>query len=520
VIDGDAENYLLVAEPNTDPFNIVNENGENILYYSVNQGVNGSEGALRAGNFRESDLQNIGNYSAAFGFHTTATGPGSLVHGIDNSPTSILAAGAGSEAFGIVGDEEDNTGSIISNEIGSVTHGYAVGGVITAEENSIGSNVHGYANGAAEILSSGYGTNVNGYANGTALIEAGTLSHGSNVFGYANGFFNGSGTISTAVNSYGSTVHGNADGISGGTGTISTSSGSTGANIHGNASGTLGGTARIDTGTSTTGVTIYGNANASTDGSAILSCGDLCSGVQIHGRAEGENTLTGEITSGRSVYGSTAAGYARDGTIRINDSANGSMAIGIAETNEEHRVDTEGAFAFGRNNLVQGVTFNPGTENEFTTEPIYSGTIGQESHAHMRGSFAHSSFARLTSVKGDCQYVRVLTRGTATTNASAEMTTGDGHRLTFPFENIQDGRAIVNANIVGDTDACVKIVFCVTLTGGTYTVTSASTVHSEGINGVNPIGNVNGFTVELTPFTLPQNFCGTFKITMMTTVQE
>jgi hypothetical protein len=182
------------------------------------------------------------------------------------------------------------------------------------------------------------------------------------------------------------------------------------------------------------------------------------------------------------------------------------MAIGIAETNEEHRVDTEGAFAFGRNNLVQ---------NESSSNSAYSGAIGRESHAHMMGSLAHSSFPVSTGVKGDCQYVRVLTKSHEIDQDKYILKTGGDNILTFPFAN--NGSAIVTSSIVGNVDASAKIVFRVSWNGVTYDFTGLTILQDIGFDDASTDITVSatnaGFYVQLIP-TNGQSFCGTFKITM------
>jgi hypothetical protein len=135
----------------------------------------------------------------------------------------------------------------------------------------------------------------------------------------------------------------------------------------------------------------------------------------------------------------------------------------------------------------------------------------------MYGSLAHSSFASSSGIKGDCQYVRVLTR--ATSEVTTELRTFSSNRLTFPFDP-NSGEAIITTNIIGYGGACAKITFCVSFNGTTYTPDDGTVLHSRGFKTPNknilPIGNNNGFTVRLNPKT-PQSFCATFKITMVAT---
>lgn len=105
--------------------------------------------------------------------------------------------------------------------------------------------------------------------------------------------------------------------------------------------------------------------------------------------------------------------------------------------NELHRATTDGFFVFGRNDQVISV---PAVT---TSNPFFSGVIGQAALAHMYGAIAHSSLQRVN--RGDSQYVRVNLKELYIGN-DVELRLGDGVKSTLPYTN---GSAIVKVQFVG-----------------------------------------------------------------------
>jgi hypothetical protein len=123
--------------------------------------------------------------------------------------------------------------------------------------------------------------------------------------------------------------------------------------------------------------------------------------------------------------------------------------------NELHQATTDGSFVFGRNDQVISV---PAVT---TSNPFFSGAIGQAALAHMYGSLAHSSLQRVN--RGDSQYVRVNLKELYIGN-DAELRLGNGVKPTLPYTN---GNAIVKVQFVGSGAGadCKKV-------GSTYTVSN------------------------------------------------
>ncbi len=147
VIRGEADDYMLITPSGVDPFDPTNIDGINMMYMGLGIGLGNGRGALRAGNFRESDLILIGSQSAAFGRHTRATGFGSLASGTSDGGGIVLASGRGSLSYGQAGSNS------IIRSIGPGSTAYGVGfssGIISA--NGTGSVAHGVVMNAGQII--------------------------------------------------------------------------------------------------------------------------------------------------------------------------------------------------------------------------------------------------------------------------------------------------------------------------------------------------------------------------------
>lgn len=181
----------------------------------------------------------------------------------------------------------------------------------------------------------------------------------------------------------------------------------------------------------------------------------------------------------------------------------------------KNQVFTSQGFAFGLNNLVRGIDIDENT----TTDASRSVAIGASAHAHMPGSLAHSSRVPLNNIdiRGRQQYVRIVTRGT-TEEGVAILLNADFQRLTFPYHP-NPGAALVTVSTVGEKGACVKVGFRVIFDGTTYNPDPHLTLlHPRGFadpaEDIVALSDATGFTLQLTPEE-SQEFCGTFKITMI-----
>lgn len=492
IIRGLANDYLLVTDPASDPFDPANVAGENLLLATVNgiDGPQGPPGALRVGNFRETDLANIGDYSSVFGYHTQASGVGALAHGI-NTEGTILAQGDGSHAFGRTDD-----GTILTEDLayGSVANGYANGGgqvrvksdtygtIVSA--NAIGSTVEAGADGSIATAAAFNSTvRIGDLGGGNALhayASNSTITLGNTGVGNALNAYASNSTITLGDRGLGNTLH-----------VASSSAGSVGA------------------GDDSRGVLLHGYAQNTCE----ITIGNRNVGTQVHGASVNISSIPAppsRILTENDTRAGYLGGYASNGGIaKIGNPAGDIVSRapflhGTAETeNEVHEVVTDGSFSFGRNNSVAPFPGIDGT-------PIYSGAMGRNAITHMNGSFAHSSFAS-GSIKGARQYVRLLTQ--TTSDQDWYFITGDNQRLSLPY--VGNGRAIVQVSIIGDTDACAKVVFSVTKTGAVYTTGSVTILHNEGFMPANITADGGAtFTLRAKP-ELDQPLCATFKITMI-----
>jgi len=190
-----------------------------------------AKGAFRAGTVTgtEWDDVNIGDYSAAFGYRTTASGRGSFVFGDrDTNSMGITASGAGSIAggktIGAAIHRIEVTGS------GALAFGYASGdgviaggmyGVIRAS--NFGSVAMGRTLGRSDLISSGEGSFALGYANQGNLTATGRAAFalGENVRATANNAFAlGRGFENSVADSFGLGFGSNQFSLVGSTGNV------------------------------------------------------------------------------------------------------------------------------------------------------------------------------------------------------------------------------------------------------------------------------------------------------------
>lgn len=446
-----AEQYLLLTSEEKDPFNSIdNPDGEELLYYSTFQGKsnnNDEKAALRAGFFTADDLENVGEYSQAFGRLTRATGIGSLAYGrneigglIDGGGEGNLVGGVSNNKGEIYADEDTKGSHIFGNTIGT---GFQK--ALLYSVNSSGTSIHGKVS-SGGIISDTY-------------IRANN-SDGSELFGVTED----SGKIRII------TSQGLVQGSAGGLIEMTDSLGS-------QINGTNEFAAEIIMNQSNASF-ISGNA----ENSRILL--ESSNGSLLFANTFGSNVI---VTRGiiQNSSGSILVGNSLDGVMNIEDSP-GSIIVGRVEQSESHEIIiSEGSFNFGRNNSIR-------LAGQFQTnaETSYSGTLGINALAYMIGSVAHSSHNSTT--KGGCQTIEVKMNGVVNNNGHVMLTLADGTLLTLPYE----GQALVKVFLIANkSNYAGEFNFLINRTGvnpTTYTANiSGATIYTLNISNFN-VNIING----------------------------
>ena len=460
IIDG-ATKYSLLSS--TNPFNASNFEGLNIKYFNT------ANGALRAGNFRASDLEVIGENSTCLGFHTRATGNGSLALGVCSLEGDVINSGArGSIVAGFT-----NSGKLFTSKAsyGSIVRGYVLeDGVISVNEAS-GADAAGFSN-SGKITASSDGSEAKGRACSGGVISVLPCSYGSQARGNAVA----NGLITVKDFSEGSCARGLCN-----TGIISVEG------IGSDAAGRTSNNGRIITEKASHGSCAKGYSL----NNSLISTGTTAYGSSAQGFAD-----NGTIITGSGAYGSMALGYS-NGLIRV--SAPGSYAFGIARSKEVHETNSEGSVVFGRNNSV-------------TQASPYSAGFGYNALAYMPGSIAHSSFE--SAQKGGFETITVNTKSYVTGKINDLRLANEQYpHLAF------DCFAAVRITIIGSSGSSAEISHQVSRSEGQYLVSIPKhSIHcrTDPVPAPSyvPIATDTGFTIRISDTT--QRFFGRYQISIVT----
>lgn len=306
IIRETSDQYLLITGSgiqNNDPFDPNNISGINLEYFDT------QKGALRVGNFRESDLAIIGDQSAAFGHWTRAEGVGSLAFGYNLSNDTL---NAGADASVVYGYTENGTIETIPPATATMTYGIAVNGGIIRTSNGSGSLVNGMAVDGGMIISEGDASTISGIAGDPdSMIISGANTISTDISGTA---WNG-GVIMTDAGSIGAKISGvSQDSAS----LIKASTDTIGVKIKGTAmnggqmitgSGSIGSQIKgmVDNNSSmiTGNNSIASNLSGAVMDNAQMSTGNNSSNSEIRGMAAGTGSIMkiGSETEGATVHG-------------------------------------------------------------------------------------------------------------------------------------------------------------------------------------------------------------------------
>lgn len=552
-IRGLAQDWLLVTAPNVvNPFVTAcnaTDLGVPLLLFEVSplDTVTAGTAAFRAGNFRAEDLRpgvGLGSWSAAFGYHTKALGPGSMAFGSYGAPNTVasdsstldpviisgfaalsLQRGAAKIKSLIQGGvtnslvdsacQPDPCTQTDANGIQSQGIGSLAGGATDAGTGSkilaggSGSAVMGLADTGGAMFTQGPASLVLGYATGTAgMISTNSLALGS----IAMGVGSNAGSVRTGFSAVGSQAMG--FGVSGGI--ISTGDQAHGSSAQGAAAGL-----------ESTVATQLSAIGSSAQGLA-LTVGQLTTGPNSHGSSVQGFASFGSILTGSESVGSHAAGLVEGGSldipsiIQVNDQSFGSEArgavLGVGSRIEVGQ-NSSGSSAFGQvlgdggvvsvgdqspGSLVVGSaaggethsiqspnSINVGRNSLILINSPNSSAFGQAALVHLPGMEAQSSYLALSGLQGDGQNWKInLT--TQQVSACPVLPLGVDQVIPMTTELIlfdgtyarlpfQDGSAVVTIDMIGTSSTSGKICFAVRVTAGVYSI-----IRQELICPLNP----------------------------------